>query len=78
MTLQRRVKKLETENGINNDGLCECVYPNAIDVRMYLTDSSTEDADADTRPADDCTICGGKRRIIKVVYVENGRGAEAA
>lgn len=77
MNLKNRLSKLEAESGgKDKSGECGCMYPGAFDVRYYENAAtSRQDAEADTRPAGRCGVCGGERRIIKVVLVENWRAA---
>jgi hypothetical protein len=69
--LKRRADKLEQARPVENG---ECGCPN-FDVRYYDREDSEGAAEADTEEAGMCETCGGRKMLIKVVYVESRRAA---
>jgi len=68
MNLRNRVERLEMATEPATPGECKCFH--STDVRYY--DGAAE-AEADTTHFDEaCGVCGGERRLIKVVYAPPG------
>ncbi len=71
MSIESRVKSLETRGTVNNDGACICRNPTVV---RY--DSGDEDAlhtCLNTSADNVCATCGGAKLIINVVRVPRPR-----
>lgn len=75
MSIRSRVERLEGEAGVGGPcAECGC-YPQGFDVRIYVSDDSQAEADADIRPAETCGACGLPKALIKVVYAHRSEVA---
>ncbi len=65
MSLESRVKSLETRGAVNNDGACNCVITKT---RVYYPGNEPP---ADMPLVETCEACGGERRVItiEVIYL---------
>jgi hypothetical protein len=65
MTLQTRLKKLETAaRPVSKDGLCNCP---ATDIRLYYPGNEPP---ADMPLVETCDVCGGERRVRKIELID--------
>ncbi len=67
MSIESRVKSLETRVAVNNDGACICRNPTV--VRYESGDEAEPRTSLNTFADSICATCGGAKQIINVVYV---------
>jgi hypothetical protein len=71
MSLESRVKSLETRRAVNNDDACICRNPTV--VRYERGDEAELQTGLNTSGDHVCATCGGAKIIINVVRVPRPR-----
>ncbi len=67
MSIESRVKRLETRGAVNNDGACIC--RNSTVVRYDSDDDAELRTCLNTSADNVCATCGGAKIIVKVARV---------
>lgn len=73
MNIQDRIRRLENQSGFSTDGVCHCEI-GSFEIRTYMESTgiaSQDAADRDARPNETCTVCGGEKRLIQVIYADH-------